>query len=351
MTRAAQVMAGAVHGGAELFFERLCRALWEQGEDVLPVIRRNPDRAALLRQAGMQPEELSFGTRLDLLTRPRLDRILRRFRPNVVVTWMNRANMHVPRGDWTLVGRLGGYYDLRYYRGCDALIGNTRGIVAWLRAQGWAESRTHYLPNFVDDFAATPPATDLPAGRPLLLGLGRLHTDKGFDTTIRALSRLPHAHFAIAGLGPELSALQALASAEGVADRVHFLGWRGDAGALLKAADLFVCSSRVEPLGNMVIEAWSAARPVVAVAADGPSELIVSGSDGLLVAHDEPACLADAITALLDDPGRAAALAQAGRARFEAEFAEAPVVAQWRHFLARTALGGAGKTLTAPPAA
>ena len=339
MTRVAQVMAGAVHGGAELFFERLCLALHAAGDVVLPVIRRNPARAAMLATAGMQPEQLAFGTRLDLFTRPALGRILRRFRPSVVVTWMNRANMHIPQshGDWQRVGRLGGYYDLRYYRGCDHLIGNTRGIVAWLRQQGWPAERTHYLPNFVDDFANTAPATDIPPGRPLLLGLGRLHTDKGFDTAIRALPRLPGAILAIAGIGPELAALQDLARREGVADRVAFLGWRTDAGALLRAADLFVCSSRIEPLGNMVIEAWSAGRPLVALRADGPAELITDDVDGLLVDREDPSALAAAIASLLDSPTRAENLATAGRTRFETEFAEAAVVAQWQHFLATVA--------------
>jgi glycosyltransferase involved in cell wall biosynthesis len=250
---------------------------------------------------------------------------------------MSRANMHAPRGDWTLVGRLGGYYNLKYYRRCDHLVGNTRGIVAWLRAQGWAEQRTHYVPNFVADFAATPAATDLPRGRPLLLGLGRLHTDKGFDVAIRAMPRLPGAVLAIAGEGPQLGALQALARREGVADRVHFLGWRHDAGALLRAADLFVCSSRVEPLGNMVIEAWSARCPIVAAASAGPAELLCDGSDGSVVALEDAAALADGIAALLDDPMRRAGFAQAGRARFEAEFAAAPVLARWRAFLAGVA--------------
>ncbi len=357
MTRVAQVMAGAEQGGAELFFERLCVALHQAGEPVLPVIRRNPRRAALLRDAGMTPSELTFGTALDLLTRPRLRRILRDFRPEVVVTWMNRANMHAPRGDWVRVGRLGGYYDLRYYRGCDHLVGNTRGIVAWLRTQGWAPERTHYLPNFVDDFADTAPATGLPGERPgrrLLLALGRLHTDKGFDTLIRALAMVPGADLAIAGAGPELSALQALARREGVADRVFFLGWRDDAGALLRAADLFVCSSRVEPLGNMVIEAWSASCPLVAIRADGPAELIHDGVDGLLVAHEDPAALAQAISALLGDRARAEALARAGRARFTAEFAGGAVVAQWRQFLAAVSRprsgGGAASDARSRPA-
>jgi glycosyltransferase involved in cell wall biosynthesis len=206
--------------------------------------------------------------------------------------------------------------------------------VTWLRNQGWAAERTHYLPNFVADFGDAVPAEDLTHGRPLLLGLGRLHTDKGFDIAIRALPRLPGAVLAIAGTGPEEANLRALAAAEGVADRVRFLGWRRDAGALLRAADVFVCSSRVEPLGNMVIEAWSARCPLVAVAADGPAELVRDGHDGIMVPHEDPAALATAVASLLHNPERAAALRAGGRARFEAEFTEAAVVAKWRHFLA-----------------
>jgi glycosyltransferase involved in cell wall biosynthesis len=334
MTRVAHVMAGAVRGGAELFYERLCIALHEAGEEVLPVIRTNAERAALLREHGMRPVELAFGTRLDLLTRPRLRQALEKFAPRVVVAWMNRAAMHAPRGGWVLAGRLGAYYRLSHYRCCDHLIGNTRGIVMWLRKQGWPEARTHYLPNFADDFAATPPATDLPGEGRRLLALGRLHTDKGFDTLIRALPRMPETTLSIAGIGPEEARLHALARAEGVAGRVHFLGWRQDAGALLRAADLFVCSSRIEPLGNMVIEAWSAGCPTVAVAAAGPAELIRDGEDGVLVPLENPGALAGAIGGLLDDRVRAQTLAAAGRRRFEREFSRDVVVCRWRRFLA-----------------
>jgi glycosyltransferase involved in cell wall biosynthesis len=333
-------MAGARLGGAELFFERLCVALHEAGDEILPVIRRDPARAAALRAAGLPVVELAFGgTWLDWRTTPALRRALGVFAPDVAVSWMSRASDHMPRGKWVTVGRLGGYYDLRHYRACDHLVGNTRGIVAWLRGRGWPASRTHYLPNFSRDFgalAAAPDLADLP--RPLLLGLGRLHADKGFDTLIDALAMVPAATLAIAGAGPEDAVLRRRAHRRGVASRVRFLGWREDVGGLLAACDIFVCSSRVEPLGNMVLEAWSARRPVIAAAAAGPGELIRAGVDGILVPLEHPRALAEAIQRLVAQPEQAACLAHAGRARFESEFARGPALRRWREFLQAVAV-------------
>lgn len=336
--KVAQVMAGARHGGAEGFYERLCVALHAAGEDVLPVIRRDADRAARLRAGGLAPVELGFGGALDLLTGPRLRAALNAFAPAVTVAWMNRAARFTPKGAWTLVGRLGGYYDLKYYKRCDHLVGNTRDIVRWIAEQGWPAERAHYVPNFVDDLAgAAPAALPAPTGATRLLAMGRLHRNKGFDIALRALALLPGAHLSIAGEGPERAALEALAREVGVADRVAFLGWRADVGALLAGCDVFVCSSRHEPLGNIVLEAWSASRPVVAAAAQGPRELIEDGENGLLVPNEDPEALARGIRTLLDDPQRAARIAQAGRDAYARDFAEAAVVARWRDFLAAVA--------------
>jgi glycosyltransferase involved in cell wall biosynthesis len=336
--RVAQIIAGAREGGAELFYERLCIALHRAGEAVLPVIRRDAARAARLREVGLPPVELGFGNPFDLLTGPRLAATLRRFSPRVAVAWMSRAAQFAPRGDWVLCGRLGGYYDLNNFRRCDHLIGNTHALVDWMTRQGWPTGRAHYLPNFTADMGGAAPISradlDVPEQARLLLGLGRLHRNKAFDVLIRALPRLPDVHAVIAGEGPERQALQALAQAEGVADRVRLPGWRSDIAALLAAADLFVCSSRQEPLGNMVIEAWSARRPVVAASVGGPAELIEAGRSGWLVPPDDAAALAEAIAQAFGNPGQAAALAEAGRARYEADFAESPVLSQWRAFLA-----------------
>lgn len=334
--RIAHLMAGAPAGGAELFFERLAAAQHAAGDAVLPVIRRNPDRATRLAAAGLIPEQLHFGGALDLLTRPRIRAALRRFAPRVAVAWMNRAARMAPRGAWVLAGRLGGYYDLRYYRRCDHLICNTRGITEWIIAQGWPAARVHHLPNFSPDLAGAVPAVlPVPPGAPTVLALGRLHRNKAFDILIRALPLLPGVHGVIAGGGPERAALLSLAAREGVADRLHLLGWRTDQAALLAACTVLACPSRHEPLGNVVLEAFSAARPVVAAAAAGPAELIEDGATGLLIPPEDPRRLAEALAAVLDDPALAARLSAAGRARFETEHRAAPVLQRWRDALAR----------------
>ena len=328
-------MAGAPVGGAELFFERLTAALHRAGDAVLPVIRRDPARAARLAGAGLAPVQLRFGGALDLLTRPRLRVLLRAFAPTVVVAWMGRAARMTPRGDWVLAGRLGGYYDLRRFRACDHLIGNTRGIVEWIAGQGWPAARVHHLPNFAPDLhGAAPVPLPTPPGAPVVLAPGRLHRNKAFDVLARALPLLPGVHAVIAGEGPERPALSALALDLGVADRLLLPGWTHDTAGLLAACDALCCPSRHEPLGNVVIEAFSAGRPVVAADADGPRELVAPGRDGLLVPREDPRSLADALGAVLGDGTLAARLALAGRARFEAEHAEAPVVARWRAGLA-----------------
>jgi glycosyltransferase involved in cell wall biosynthesis len=329
--RIAQLMAGAPAGGAELFFERLCRGLAEQ-DDILPVIRRNEARAARLRDAGLAPVQMRFGWG----TRWRLSRRLRAFAPRVTVAWMGRAASVAPAGPWVLVGRLGGTYDLRRFARCDHLVGNTKGMVDWIVGQGFPPGRVHLLENFVPDLSnAEPAALPVPPGAPVVLAMGRLHRAKAFDVLVAALVRLPGVHAVVAGEGAERRALEMLARQAGVADRFHLLGWRSDTAALLAACDLLVCPSRVEPLGNVILEAFSAGKPVVAAMAAGPLELIEPGRNGVLVALDSGIALAAGIEAVLGNPAMAAALAQAGRARWEQEFAPAAVIAKWRAFLGK----------------
>jgi glycosyltransferase involved in cell wall biosynthesis len=327
-----QVMAGARVGGAEAFFERLVAALARAGLEQRAVIRRHEDRAARLSDAGISVVEAAFRRRLDLATRRTLAREIASFRPDLVLSWMGRAAGLVPSGLAPHVGRLGGYYDLKAYRGCDHLIANTRDILADLVARGWPAERVHYLPNFVT--AARQPAQpraalETPQDVPLLLALGRLHANKAFDVLLGALVKVPAAWLWLAGEGPEERRLRKLARDLGLAGRVRFLGWRTDVAALLAACDVLVCPSRHEPLGNVVLEGWAQERPVVAAAAKGPAALITEGETGLLVPPDDADALAAALAQILHDRVLAARLAAMGRAAYEAEFTERAVVARY----------------------
>jgi len=333
--KTAHILAGAPQGGAELFFERLIPALAQAGDNVLPIIRRDHARAARLIQAGTPPTELSFGGTMDMFTRYRVGAKLRRFAPRVAVTWMRRAASHTPRGPWVLVGRLGGTYALHDFSACDHLVGNTPGMVEWIKKRGWPAHRTHLLPNFSPDMSGAAPAVlPVPPGARVVLALGRLHKVKGFDVLLAAMARLPGVHCVIAGDGPERASLQELAARAGLGERVHFLGWRQDTAALLAACDVLVCPSRAEPLGNVVLEAFSAAKPVVASMAEGPAWLLEGGERGILVPVESGIALAAAIEAMLTETEMAARMAAAGRAHWQAQFAPYSVVATWQRFCA-----------------
>ena len=342
--RVLQAMAGAPHGGAEAFFTRLVIALHRAGLSQRVVIRRDAARAAKLRAAGIEPIELPFGGLLDIATPLALARVLRDFRPQIVLSWMSRATRMMPprmlAGGYTHAARLGGYYDLKYYRRCDHLVGNTRAIVDYARKGGWAAERVHYLPNFVDAAPAKPvdrAQFDTPQDATLVLGLGRLHPNKGFDAALDAVAKLDGVWFWLAGEGELREPLAAQARRLGIEERVRFLGWREDIAALLASADMLVCPSRHEPLGNVVIEAWAQARPVVAAASDGPAALIVDGKSGLLTPVDDAEALAAAIRRVASDPALAAQLAAGGRAAYESGFTEAAVVRDYLDFFKRIA--------------
>ena len=317
------------------------------GETQRVLIRRDPARARSLREADVAVVELAFGGPLDWAARVGFRREVAEWRPDIVLTWMSRATRLCPRGDFVHVARLGGYYDLKHYRHCDHLIGNTRAIVDYSIAKGWPHERIDYLPNFVPDAGVRAPPSNETGGwrleAPLALALGRLHPNKGFDLLLEALAIAREVHLWIAGDGPLRVKLERLADQLGVGERVRFLGWRDDVPALLARADLLVCPSLHEPLGNVVIEAWSAGLPVVATASDGPAGLIEDGESGILVPlpgdpGGGPQALARAIRQLCEDVKLRAMLGKGGRKAYEAEFTEEAVVARYREFFDRVVL-------------
>lgn len=331
MTPALHLLGSAADGGAETYYLDLVTALHAAGRPTSAAIRNHPGREAALTTAGVPHDCFKFGSPLDLGTRPAVRRYAEQQKARVLVAWMNRAARHCPKGRWARVGRLGGYYDLKNYRGFDALVGNTADIRDWIVSKGWPADRAHHIPNFAepdDHPAQSRAALDTPKDTPLLLAMGRLHEAKAHDVTLKALAEVPNAILWIAGSGPLEGDLKALAKDLGVEDRVRWLGWRNDAGALYRAADIVVFPSRVEPLGNVVIQSWAYGKPVIAAEAAGPRALIRDGVDGLLVPIDDAEVLAGTINGLIGAPQLQQRLIAGGKSR-AAEVSKAAVLPQW----------------------
>ncbi|BBX37940.1 glycoside hydrolase family protein [Mycolicibacterium mageritense DSM 44476 = CIP 104973] len=163
-------------------------------------------------------------------------------------------------------------------------------------------------------------------GRPVVVCLSRLVPRKGQDMLIRAMPvirhRVPEAALVIVGGGPYAETLHKLAHSYGVADDVIFTG--GVPGAELPAhhamADVFAmpCRTRgagldVEGLGIVYLEASACGVPVVAGTSGGAPETVLDGETGLVVDGNDVGVVASAVSDLLADPARAAAMGVAGR--------------------------------------
>jgi glycosyltransferase involved in cell wall biosynthesis len=155
--------------------------------------------------------------------------------------------------------------------------------------------------------------------------VGRLVERKGVGTVISALAAMGDraaCELVIAGgpdasamdRDPEVARLRALAEAEGVADRVHFLGRldRDGTAAVMRSADVVASVPWYEPFGIVPIEAMACGTPVVASAVGGMIDTVVDGVTGLHVPPRDPERLADALAPLLADPDRRARLGRAG---------------------------------------
>lgn len=261
-----------------------------------------------------------------------------RFRPDVVIS----AHIVGSPAAWALA-RLRGSSTIQYLhadelrgrpgiarfsvRHADAVIAVSRYTEALALGAGADPSEVYRITNGVDPIAE--PQGGERESRPTLLTVARLDTPyKGLDVTMRALplirGRVPEAHWVVVGDGRLRPQLEGQARTLGMDPHVTFVGSVSDTerDRWLERAHIFVMPSRLPPagvggegFGIVYLEANAHGLPVVAGNVGGALDAVLDGETGVVVDPGDHVAVADAVSDLLLDPSRAAALGQAGRER------------------------------------
>lgn len=364
------VITGLYYGGAQNQLVQIAVRLKAQGRAVQVVAMRGvqPFYRDALAAAGIPVETLDMRRGLpDPRALWRLCGILRRWRPQLVNSYMFHANL------LTRVARLfcpvpvlissvrsiyeGGRwreYALRLTDGlADFTTQNSRaGAERYVQVGAVPAHKMRFIPNGIDIAAYRP---DLAARQRLRaafglgddcflwLAVGRLVTIKDYPSLLQAFVRLgeTRARLFIAGDGRLHDAVHAAIESLGLAGRVQLLGIRRDIPALMNAADGYVLSSLWEGMPNVLMEAAATGLPIVSTEVGGVAE-VVPDAGGVLVPPRDPEALAGAMRQVmaLSGVGRRE-MGDAGRAHIEARYSFPRVVEQWAA-LYREAFNAAG---------
>jgi glycosyltransferase involved in cell wall biosynthesis len=346
----AHVFGGRVRSGVESVVLDLAEGLREEGGHAILVPLAEGPFTREAHDLGFDVQPLAKKRRYDLSSIPRLARLLRRGRVDILHSHaVNGAFYACPAGRLagihtqvcTLHGDtkehlrdvyrrtfpriLAHKYLLWLTQGCQGLIAASEALRESLIRDGVASHKVVCIPNGIDldvyDRAASRGETvraelGLPPSVTVVGTVARLAPVKNLPMLLNAAKRLIEGNgvrFVIAGDGPDRRMLERMAADLEIAEYVHFIGWREDVPEVLAALDIFALTSFSET-GPLVAQgAMALGKPVVSTDVGIMKEFDQFHQMGLVVDHGDFDHMTEAIRSLLTDKEKARCAGQAGR--------------------------------------
>lgn len=327
------VIGSLLPGGAERVMSTMASYWAAQGHEVVLITLTSQSDDAFgvhprVRRVGLGIWGASAGL-MDAVRRTaqrvvRLRRAFRQERPDVIISFLEVSNVlsliagvglgtpivvseridprHHPIGTmWNLLRK-------RMYRHAHGLVVQTESVRGWATTLV-APHRVHVVPNPANPVAYGGRSEVGRMQHRLVVGMGRLVKQKGFDLLIKAFAECAAKHsdwsLVILGEGHDRPALESLIREKELTGRVRLVGQIKDPLPFLLSGGLFVLPSRYEGFPNALVEAMSCGLPVIAAdCPSGPRDIVREGIDGILIPPNDVAALAQAMEQLMSDEAR-----------------------------------------------
>lgn len=183
----------------------------------------------------------------------------------------------------------------------------------------------------------------IPQDRKVIVAIGRFEPQKGFSWLVASarnwLELLPDCDLLLVGDGPLRPALQQEVARQGLANRIHFAGFRTDVPEILARSALLVLPSQWEGMPNVVLEAMASGLPVVATRVEGVLELLGPTAEEQTVPYGDTHALADRVGKIMGDCTLADRLSRENQQRARQEFSIDRMVQAYQDLWERLLLG------------
>lgn len=316
------LMLGKGRGGLEQAALDYAEALALANRKAVTIVSPEAWALTALAGSGITHETMPNFSAWDPIAAYHLRRRAKRLGARAIICHGNRAlglSLRALKGHVPIIA-VAHNYSTRHFAKADACFAITEHIAQHLRLDG--AHNISLMPNMV----RIPADIERPqSNTPPVIGcMGRMVAKKGFRTFVDACAILRNRNVPyraiLGGDGDEAEAIDNLIRGYGLESQVTRIGWVKDKAPFFESLDLFVLPSHHEPFGIVLIEAMSAGVPVISAKAEGPSEIITSGKNGLLVPIKDAEALAEALAELLAAPERARQLAEVGRAHVSEQY-------------------------------